>query len=164
MSFSKIIIGIALSIVFVWNGTAQSCMGFYKSSNCYRSESKGFKQYGQAKSATVELNKLYKVQAILYGKKDYIFSVCTESGLKPLHFRIVNTTTNEVIYDNADDNYNPTIGFSMEKTTTVQIEAEILIEKGEKDPTNYRVCLGIQIWWRKIPRIGFKDDDDDEKK
>jgi len=159
MSISKVIVGVVLSLIFAGDGLAQSCTGFYKSSNCYRSESKGFKQYGQAKSATIELNKLYKCQAILYGKKDYIFSVCTESGLKPLHFRILNTTTSEVIYDNADDNYNPTIGFSMEKTTTVQIEAEILIEKGEKDPNHYRVCLGIQIWWRKIPKIGFDGDD-----
>lgn len=164
MCIIKIIVGTLLSVVFSWNGFTQSCTGFYKSSNCYRSESKGFKQYGQAKSATVELNKLYKARAILYGKKDFIFSVCTESGLKPLHFRIINMTTKEVIYDNADDNYNPTIGFSMEKTTTVQVEAEILIEKGEKDPSSYRVCLGIQIWWRKIPKTGFTEDEDDSKK
>lgn len=163
MHIARIIVGTLLSVLFTWNGMAQSCMGFYKSSNCYRSESKGFKQYGQAKSATIEINKLYKVQAILYGKKDYIFSVCTESGLKPLHFRIVDTSNNDVIYDNADDNYNPTIGFSMEKTTTVVVEAEILIEKGEKDPNQYRVCLGIQIWWRKIPKIGFNEDDDSKK-
>ncbi len=155
MSFSKIIIGTVLFLLLSQNGFAQSCTGFYKSSNCYRSESKGFKQYGQAKSTTIEINKLYKCQAILYGKKDYIFSLCTESGFKPLHFRILNNTSNEVIYDNADDNYNPTIGFSMEKTASVLIEAEILMEKGEKDPNKYRVCLGIQIWWRKIPKIGF---------
>jgi len=156
MNVIRIIIGLVLSLYFSADGHTQSCTGFYKSSSCYRSESKGFKQYGQAKSATIEINKLYKCQAILYGKKDYIFSVCTESGFKPLHFRIVDTSNNEAIYDNADDNYNPTIGFSMEKTTTVQIEAEILIEKGEKDPNKYRVCLGIQIWWRKVPKIGFE--------
>lgn len=156
MVFGRIIIGLIFLLLFTLKGNSQSCTGFYKSSNCYRSESKGFLQYGQAKSATIEINKLYKCEAILYGKKDYIFSVCTESGLKPLHFRIVDKGTKEVIYDNADDNYNPTIGFSMEKTTTVEIEAEILIEKGEKDPNKYRVCLGIQIWWRKIPKMGFE--------
>ena len=162
MQVYKIIVGMILSLMLTGNALAQSCTGFYKSSNCYRSESKGFKQYGQAKSATIEINKLYKCQAILFGKKDYIFSVCTESGLKPLHFRIVDTSNNDVIYDNADDNYNPTIGFSMEKTSTVQIEAEILLEKGDKDPNKYRVCLGIQIWWRKIPKIGFSSDDSKE--
>jgi outer membrane protein assembly factor BamA len=155
MSISRITIGIVLSLIISRDGLAQSCTGFYKSSDCYRSESKGFNQYGQAKSATVELNKLYKCQVVLYGKKDYIFSLCTESGYKPLHFRIINNITKEVIYDNADDKYNPTIGFSMEKTTNVTVEVEILVEKGEKDPNKYRTCLGIQIWWRKIPKIGF---------
>lgn len=155
MRVFRIIIGILLVLFISKSIMAQSCMGFYKSSNCYRSESKGFKQYGQAKSATIELNKLYKCQVVLYGKKDYIFSLCTETGFKPLHFRIVDNTSKEVIYDNADDNYNPSIGFSMEKTSTVTVEAEILVEKGDKDPNKYRVCLGIQIWWRKIPKIGF---------
>jgi hypothetical protein len=153
--FIRSIIGMMLSLFFLQNGLSQSCTGFYKSSNCYRHESKGFNQYGQAKSTTIELNKLYKCQILLYGKKDYIFSLCTEDGFKPLHFRIVDKSNNDVIYDNADDNYNPTIGFSMEKTTTVTVEAEILVEKGDKDPNKYRVCLGIQIWWRKIPKIGF---------
>ena len=156
MRISKIIIGIVFSLIISRDALTQSCMGFYKSSNCYRSESKGFKQYGQAKSATIELNKLYKCQIVLYGKKDYIFSLCSEAGYKPLHFRIVDNTSKEVIFDNADDNYNSTIGFSMEKTTTVTVEAEILVEKGDKDPNKYRVCLGIQIWWRKIPKIGFE--------
>ena len=155
MSMTRIIIGVMLSLFLSWNGFSQSCTGFYKSSNCYRKESKGFNQYGQAKSATVELNKLYKCKVVLYGKKDYIFSLCTESGFKPLHFRIIDDSNNDVIYDNADDKYNPTIGFSMEKTTTVTVETEILVEKGDKDPEKYRVCLGIQIWWRKIPKIGF---------
>jgi len=157
MRFVGGIIGIMILFFASGEAMAQSCMGFYKSSNCYRSESKGFKQYGQAKSATIEINKLYKCQVVLYGKKDYIFSLCTETGFKPLHFKITNNTTKEVIYDNADDNYNPTIGFSMDKTTNVTVEAEILIEKGDKDPDKYRVCLGIQIWWRKIPRLGFDE-------
>lgn len=120
------------------------------------SEAKEFKQYGQARSAAVETGQVYKYQVVLYGKKDYVFSVCTEAGFKQIHFKITDNAKNEVIYDNMEDDYNRSIGFSMEKTTTVNVEVEIVNdEEKTKDPQKYRVCVGVQIWWRKIPKLGF---------
>lgn len=138
----------------------QSCQGFYNNSRCYVKEAKGFKAYGQSKSASIEVNKLYKFQVVLYGQKDFIFSLCTELGYKPLHFKLTDNTTKEVIYDNAQDNYNRFIGFAMEKTTDVNVEVEIIMEsKDNQDPKNTRVCLGVQIFWRHIPKLGFSDSD-----
>jgi hypothetical protein len=157
--YLRIIILFLVVVVFSTMKTnAQFCQGFHKSSRCFIDESKDFKQYGQARSAAIEVGQLYKCQVLLYGKKDYIFSICSEQGYKPIHFRLTDSDKNEVIYDNADDNYNRSIGFSMEKTTTVNVEVEILVkdEVKKKDPTNYRVCMGIQIWWRKIPKLGFE--------
>jgi hypothetical protein len=156
MFFTRIILSYAFLISFQSLTYSQSCQGFYKSSGCQVSEAKEFKQYGQARSAAVEIGQLYKYQVILYGKKDFIFSVCSEQGIKPIHMRIVDSKTNEVIYDNADDNYNRSIGFAMEKTTTANIEVEILTDKEKGDPTRNRVCIGVQIWWRKIPKLGFE--------
>ena len=136
---------------------AQSCQAFYRNSRCYVKEAKGFKPYGQSKSAAIEVNKLYTFQVVLYGQKDFIFSLCTELGFKPLHFKLTNINTKEVIYDNAQDDYNQYIGFAMEKTTTVNVDVEIIMESEDnKDPKNARVCLGVQIFWRHIPKLGFE--------
>jgi hypothetical protein len=137
-------------------GASQSCSGFYKTSRCGFKQSSDFKQYGQAKSAAVMVGKEYKYEAVLYGMKDYIVGACTEAGYKDIHLKITDKKNNEVIYDNEEDDYNSNVAFSLETTTTVEIAVEILSEKdGSEDPEQYRVCLGVQILWRKIPKMGF---------
>ena len=157
--FRYIIVSFLLGVPAI--GTfAQQCKGFYKSSRCFVRDSKEFKQYGQARSAAVEVGETYRLNAILYGQKDFIVSVCAEQGYKPLHFRIINTENKEVLYDNADDSYNLYVGFAVEKTKSVVVELTILTDKVEnKDPTHDRVCIGVQIVWRKIPRLGFGKDE-----
>lgn len=136
---------------------AQDCRSFYKSSRCFASRSDEFKQYGQARGAAVEVGETYALQTIMYGQKDFIVSVCAESGYKKLHFKIIDKDKNETLYDNTDDDYNQYIGFAMENTRTVTIELTILSEKKDNvDPMKDRVCVGVQIVWRKIPQLGFK--------
>jgi hypothetical protein len=160
MRFIVKVIGIVLCLFASLTVEAQNCKAFYKNSRCFVRESAGFQQYGQARSAAVEIGETYKLQAVLYGQKDYIISVCSESGIKPLHFRIVKKDNGEVIYDNADDEYNQYIGFAMEKTQSVVIELTILNEKEDNvDPMTARVCVGVQIVWRKIPKLGFGKDE-----
>lgn len=133
------------------------CQGFHRTSRCVEKHSSDFKQYGQARSAAVEVGKKYKSQIVLYGQKDYIISVCTEVGYKSIHFKVFDKTNNKLIYDNEEDNYNSGVAFSMESTANVEIEAQIVSERDEGvDPESYRVCMGIQILWRKIPRLGFE--------
>lgn len=151
------VLGVTIFLIFqLAHSMAQSCQGFYKTSRCAIKQSSDFKQYGQAKSAAVEVGKEYKYEAVLYGNKDYIISVCTEAGFKDVHLKITDKKKNELIYDNEEDSYNNGVAFSIENTTTVEIIVEVLSEKdGAEDPERYRVCLGVQILWRKIPRMGF---------
>ncbi len=143
-------------IIHITSGYGQSCLGFYKSAGCAVKRSADFKQYGQVKSAAVEVGKVYKCSVILYGKKDYIISVCSQFRSKSIHCKIFDKTNNELIYDNEEDSYNNAIAFSVEKTSNIEIEVEIVHEKDkELDPDEYRVCVGIQILWRKIPDFGF---------
>jgi hypothetical protein len=145
-----------LSLCYFIPGSAQSCSGFYKTSRCGFKQSADFKQYGQAKSAAVMVGKEYKYEAVLYGMKDYIVGACTEAGYKKIHLKITDKKTGEVIYDNEEDDYNSNVAFSIETTTNVEIAVEVISERdGSEDPENYRVCLGVQILWRKIPKMGF---------
>ena len=156
MNVKKTVTGWIFILMIVFPAYSQSCQGFYKNSRCYVKDAKGFKPYGQSKSAAIEINKLYKFQVVLYGQKDFIFSLCTEPGFSPLHFKLTDSKTNEVIYDNEQDDYNQYVGFSMDKMTTVNVEVEIIMEAGDnQDPQKARVCLGVQIFWRHIPKLGF---------
>lgn len=155
----KFVKACCIILIYVFNlpsGSSQPCLGFHKTSRCAISGSSDFKQYGQSRSALIEVGQLYTYSVVLYGKIDYIFTVCSESGVKPIHFKINDKTNNTVIFDNADDDYNQTIGFSIDKTIKVDIEVEILKEKEDEDPIKNRVCLGIQILTRRIPKTGFK--------
>lgn len=156
MKIRVLLIIIVFFAHFAW-GASQSCSGFYKTSRCGLKQTSDFKQYGQAKSAAVLVGKEYKYEAILYGMKDYIIGACTEAGYKKIHLKITDKKNNEVIYDNEEDDYNTNVAFSIETTTTVEITVEVISEKdGTEDPEQYRVCLGVQILWRKIPKMGFK--------
>lgn len=151
------VLGILIILSFHFTFSSAQCQGFYKSSRCALKQSSDFKQYGQAKSAAVEVGKEYKYDAVLYGMKDYIIGTCTEAGYKQIRLKITDKKNNEVIYDNEEDDYNNNVAFSIENTTTVEITVEVLAEKdGAEDPEQFRVCLGVQILWRKIPKMGFK--------
>jgi hypothetical protein len=155
MNYSKLFSVFAL-LALSANAYPQ-CQGFQKTRYCHVQESADFNYYSLSKSATVIIGEMYKCQVFLFGQKDYIFSLCAEQGFKPVHFRIVDSKTDELIYDNIQDNYNQIIGFSVEKNQTVNVEVTVLSKKkNTADPDQNRICIGIQILWRRIPKIGFK--------
>jgi hypothetical protein len=132
------------------------CKDFYKNNRCYTLVEKDFKQYGQARGALIEVNQTYKLQAVLFGQKDYIISVCSEMRSVDIHFKIINIDTKEVIYDNENDDFNNWIGFPVKETIKVLIEVTLQTDKkDDKDPALSRTCIGVQMFWRKIPQIGF---------
>jgi hypothetical protein len=153
----KIFVTFAVCMLLFSGICAQPCLEYYKNARCFIHRPKEFKQYGQARAATVIVGDTNKFEVVLYGQKDYIVTVCAEIGFKTLHFRIVNKQTRELIYDNISDDYNQTIGFTMEKTQNVIIELTILSDPAlNMDPKTYRVCAGVQILWRKVPKTGFE--------
>ena len=138
------------------NAFSQSCRKFQHHKNCRIADSFDFKQYGQAKSALLEINKSFTYQAVFYGKKDYKMNVCTESGYYPVHYRLINAETKEVFYDNSENDYVESLGFTIDKNITMIIEVTILAEDIDpEDPIDIRACVGIQILWRKAPKLGF---------
>lgn len=160
----RIIKGVRLFILanivllfFSINAFSQKCKGFHHHNDCWTSDIKNdYKQYGQARSALLEINKKFTYQAIFYGKKDFKLLVCTEYGYYPVHYRLIDANTKEIFYDNAEDDYVEDVGFTLEKNLTLIVEIMILAEQIEpEDAKDLRICTGIQIIWRKAPQIGF---------
>jgi hypothetical protein len=144
-------------IIFSASAFSQRCKGFHHHTTCWTKDIKGeFKQYGQARSAILEINKSFSYQAIFYGKKDFKVLVCTEPGYYPIHYRLINAKNNKVFYDNAEDDYVEYVGFTADQNITLIIEVTILAEDIEpEDAKDLRICAGIQIIWRKAPQLGF---------
>ena len=138
------------------NAFSQSCQGFHHHKNCRIYDSYDFKQYGQTRSALLEINKSFTYQAVFYGQKDYKMNVCTESGYYPVHYRLINAENKEIFFDNSEDDYVESVGFTIDKNITMIIEVTILAEDiNPEDPIDIRACAGIMILWRKAPKLGF---------
>ena len=145
-----------LFLLFVFSAKTQPCASFHKSNNCKLNNDGSFKNYGQSKSAMLEVNKKYEYKLVLYGDKDYKIGVCTENGLGTVHYKIINARSSTVLYDNISDDYIESVGFTNEFTQSVIIEVTILVEdKKIKGAYDKRGCIGINILWRKAPQLGF---------
>jgi hypothetical protein len=123
---------------------------------CLRESEKGFQLYGQSRSALFEIDSTFIYELTFYGKKDYILSVCTERGYGPVQFKIIEQKTGNVFYDNMEDEYHNSVGFTIDAPQKVRLEVTLLAE--EVEPENFsdnRACVGVYIQWRKAEKLGF---------
>jgi len=135
---------------------AQYCDRFHETSACRLANDGSFNPYGQSKSAMVEIKKTFEYKLVLYGEKDFKIGICTEDGFGPVHFKIINARTKELLYDNMTDDYIESVGFTNDFTQSVIIEITVLAEGVEpEDAYDTRACVGVNILWRKAPKIGF---------
>lgn len=147
---------ILLVLIFSTPALAQRCDDYHKTSDCRIYSSKGFDYYGQSRSALLEIKNQATFKAVFYGDRDYKVVLCTEYGYYPIHFVISNEDTQEILYDNQEDDYIESVGFSIDRTQNLIFEITVLAEDVKpKDSFDLRVCVGVNIYWRKVPQMGF---------
>ena len=157
IKYKILIILIVITSFFSQQAFSQLCANYHKSKACAPRDIRGFQPYGQSKSGMLDINKPFEYKMVLYGERDYIFTICTETGYSPVHFKIMNAQSKAILYDNAEDEYLESVGFSNEYTQSVIVEITILAEKIEpEDAYDSRACIGINVYWRKVPKIGFE--------
>jgi len=151
MNIIKVFQGLIL--IFIFSGTiySQPCKGFHESKDCFVfiPEGRDFKQYSQAKSTQTSVGQKTTYKVVLFGGKDYILGVCAESGYRPIHFRIIDSQTKKIMYDNKDFDYIDSFNFMVQRTQPLDIEVQILENKKiqmKKD----KMCVGIEILWSNI--------------
>lgn len=137
----------------------QSCKGFHLSKDCAVPDVNDYRRYGQSRSRVVVARQTVRYQVTLFGGYDYKVGICTENAYEPVHFKIIDANRNSVFYDNTNDDYMENVGFTVDETKNVIIEMTVLAEDREfTDAPDYRTCLGVAIYWRKVPNIGFDMD------
>lgn len=148
----------ASSFLVIYSTVAfsQNCKNFQNHQNCRIYNTNGFSPYSQSKNAVLEVQKTYSNQVVFYGKKDYKLCICTERDYYPIHYKLINAETEEVFYDNFEDDYIESVGFTIENNIAMILEITILAEDIDAEEAfDTRACIGINILWAKTPKLGF---------
>ena len=156
MVYFKKIYFTLIIVLFTVMSYGQRCNDYHKKGDCKIYRMDGFEQYGQARSALIEVKKTATFKAVFYGQRDYKVVLCTDYGYYPIHYVISNSVTKEILYDNKEDDYVESVGFTIDKTQNLIFEITLLAEDIKpKDAFDLRVCTGVNIYWRKVPKMGF---------
>jgi len=144
-----------LFILFSAKAFSQECDDYYnypKFTNCRACINSHYKIYLKPKHVLINLTDTLTYNVVFNGGRDYVISFCADQLYYPLHIRILNPKTREVLYDNVTDKYIEYIGVGILYTQTLVLELilkplkskEALINKEDK------VCVGLILQWKKI--------------
>lgn len=137
---------------------SQNCNNYHKkfTSDCRGAGDKEWIYYSQSKSALVEKDRAVTLRVIFYGDNEYSLSLCTVSNLYPIHFKLIDVETKEVLFDNSTDDYINIVQFGVENTKSMDIEITAIGKLDLDETIESRIgCLGVLIMWRNAPDIGF---------
>ena len=148
----RIVIIILGLLLLVPSLTAQknSCKKFHLYSDCNVNPGPRFKYDGQSRSNIVGAGDQMIYSLVLYGDKQYKINFCTSDIFEPIHLKLMKAETDEVIYDNKDDDYLAMLTLNIDKTQRLKISVEVLAsEMSEQDKLEYFGCLGMMIQAKK---------------
>ena len=150
MRYSKRVnIFLILILTFSVFGYGQLCPDFQKMGDCQKDFEATFRYYNQSRGEAIKIGSSAKYNIVFYGNKEYKLSFCTVKKFYPVHFKLTDVITEEVLYDNESDNYIESIGFGIEKTKQLLVEVEILEHKaGKKEIEENLPCLGMLIQFK----------------
>ena len=137
---------------------SRPCADFHKKT-CMHLPDEGFAYNAQSRSGLFTKGQQFSVKAIFFKRMDYHISVCTED--KSLtNFIIKDARTEEILYNNAKDNYTEEVQISNENTRTIKIEITLAGTKESSEKKNTikgreGVCAGILIEHRRSDKSGF---------
>jgi len=107
-----------------------------------------YEDTGKSMSFPIMKGRTQRLVMTLPGKKDYYFTVCSETGDK-LKFKVKSANNpNEVIFDNSKDFDNPqNIEFSMSFTNKILFEVTLPAVYGSSSG-NKPTCVGMLIFYK----------------
>lgn len=107
---------------------------------------KGWRVYSQSKSTRIVTGEAVEFDVVFYGQKNYVLSFCASHHLYPLHFRLLDPDSREVLYDNASDKYLGSLEVGFDETKSLLIEVDVLAETAtSKDQKSEPGCMGLLI-------------------
>jgi hypothetical protein len=128
---------------------SQPCEKFFKKGDCGMDIEKDYKIYSQSKSVAINLQDTIEFNIVFYGQKEYLFSFCTDKNLYPVHFRLIDPDTGELLYDNSDDRYLESLIIGFDVTRSLTIKIHVLGETSSRpDLEGYTGCVGALFQYK----------------
>lgn len=135
---------------------AQDCAGYHKKAGCSQASEAGFMYNSQSKSGLFAPGTSSNMKVVFYQGFDYSISLCPDKMLgTDLTFKLVDTKTGEVLYDNATDAKSIHMEFSCETTRAVTIQVSVPGATVKKGKTTDGACLGVLIEQKPTTKVGF---------
>jgi hypothetical protein len=136
---------------------AQACHNFHRK-NCNASGNAYFEYNGQSKSALFKKGQTSELNIIIYKGQDYRVSVCTEPELgNKVEFRLKDSKSGDVLYDNADTDYEQDFEFSCSYSRRIILE--VTVPDGETKEKRLKpremACIGVLVEHMTTPKSGF---------
>ncbi len=142
-----------LFLIFPGQLISQDCDNHHLEGDCRFDLQRGFKSYSQSHSAKMSPKDTIEMNVIFYGQKDYILSFCTHRKLYPIHFTLIDQQTEEVLYDNKEDEFLESLGLGFDVTKSLIIKVSVLARKSTDEEIEENIgCLGFLIQYKNYPK------------
>lgn len=128
-----------------------NCKKFHLYGPCTQYAGPRFEYDGQSRSNVIGFGDKLIYSMIFYGEREYHISFCTSEEFYPVHFKLIDPLSRELLYDNKDDDYATELSMNIEKTQRIMIEFTILAHEASQDvKMNFLGCSGLLLQWRSI--------------
>ncbi|MBI9065699.1 MAG: hypothetical protein JEZ09_00325 [Salinivirgaceae bacterium] len=146
--------------------TVRKCFGYQKDS-CKISRNIFYKVHNESRSALFLKGQTSQTPITIYNGRDYRISLCWDHVLgNQIQFRLLDRETNDLLYDNATDEFSSDFEFTVTQTREIIIEISIpgsssLVEAMGNDELiivrkdTDMGCLGVLIEHMITPTKGF---------
>jgi hypothetical protein len=130
---------------------SQNCGKFNEWVGCTQ-KLKNYDIYLQPRSTEISINTKLIYNVVFLGDRDYIISFCADKLYYPINIKLLNQKTNEVIYDNATDNFYDSISIGFNNTQTLVLVVELKADKTDKAKikSNEKICVGLIMQYQKL--------------
>ncbi len=111
----------------------------------------GFKYDGQSRSNIIGVGDKLIYNMVFYGERQYKMHFCTSEEFYPIHVKLIDPISRELLYDNKVDDYINTITLNIDNTRRILIDFTVLAHDASNDlKMNYLGCSGVLMEWKKI--------------
>ena len=118
----------------------------------------GWKYNAQSRSGLFDQGMTSKMRCVIYKGMDYRINVCCETSFSAkINYKIFDSRTNELLYDNATSKDSPV--FEFQSTATRQLVIEVSVPKGSTEKDAHKpsdaACVGLLIEHKLTDKQGF---------
>ncbi len=155
----KILLTLFVLGIFAAHSQTSVCNNFHR--KYCGSDSKGDGNWlynAQSRSGLFDQGMTSKIRCVIYKGMDYRINVCCETQFSAkVNYKIFDSRTNELLYDNATSKDEPM--FEFQSTATRQLVIEVTVPKGSTEKDSHKpadaACVGLLIEHKLTNKQGF---------